>query len=77
MLFDLPIWTQPKGNFAEDPTTLSALTNTLLKTILEAHLRLRGWIIMSSFENMEAHIKEHVTNGHAQGQGKNLFKMST
>lgn len=64
MLFDLPIWAQPKGSFAEDPTTVSASTNTRLETILEAHLRLQGWIIMASFENMEAHIKDQVTNGH-------------
>lgn len=62
MLFDLPIRTQPKGNFAEDPTTVSESTNTLLETILETHLRLQGWIIIASFENMEVHIKDQVTN---------------
>lgn len=55
---------------------LSASTNTFLETILEAHLKLQGWIIMASFENMEAHMKDEVTNDRSQSQGKNLFKMS-
>lgn len=62
--------------FVENTTTLSASTNIVLETNLEARLKLQGWIIMASFENMESHTKDQVTNGHTQKQGKNLFKMS-
>lgn len=77
ILFDLPVWAQVKRkNFAENTTILSASTNIVLETILEAHLKLQGWIITASFENMESCTNDQVTNGHTQKQGKNLFKMS-
>lgn len=67
MLFDLPVWAQVKRkNFAENTTVLSTSTSIVLETILEAHLKLQGWIITASFENMESHINDQVTNGHSR-----------
>lgn len=77
MHFDLSIWTHAKRkNFAENTTVLSASTHTVLETILEAHLKLQGWIVTASFENTKFHTNYQATSGHTQKQGKNMFKMS-
>lgn len=63
VLFAFPVWTQVKRNFVEN-TTLSASTD--IETTLEAHLKLQGWTMMASFENMGSHSKDRVTSGHTQ-----------